>query len=199
MNLKYWDRYTKDTNYEIYSKVIKLLPKNSKIKILDVGCGSGEFESLLKANNFEHVIGVDISKKRLEIAKRKNPKYIYGIVDIENGMPFKENVFDYVIAIEVLEHVKSPYNLLKEMLCVSKSYIILTTPNAFWVELRISPEKVSESVFHHITESDLKNLVKKFNVKIECFDYVFGDLAFLRNFLPRYFASKFIIKLKKEE
>lgn len=43
------------------------------------------------------------------------------IADIDNGIPFNNNTFDYIICIQVLEHTKDLYFVMKEIHRVSKS------------------------------------------------------------------------------
>jgi len=48
-------------------------------------------------------------------------------------LPFKSNVFDKVSSHEVIEHLEDPLTLLREMHRVSRDRIMITTPNAFYV------------------------------------------------------------------
>lgn len=75
--------------------------KNIKIKnktVLDVGCGIGIYSYIL-ANQFNcNVIGVDISTKMIEIAKKnRNFKKINFQVGDSRKLSFKEGIFDAII------------------------------------------------------------------------------------------------------
>jgi len=48
-------------------------------------------------------------------------------------LPFRSNVFDKVISHEVIEHIENPLTLLREMHRVSRDKIMITTPNAFYI------------------------------------------------------------------
>lgn len=43
-----------------------------------------------------------------------------GIVDIEEGMPFKDNSFDYVMCLQILEHIEDIYFVMSEIRRISK-------------------------------------------------------------------------------
>lgn len=60
-------------NYII--KALSKYIKNDEIKVLDLGCGTGEliFELKNKFNNFE-ITGIDFSEKMLEISKKEIPQ-----------------------------------------------------------------------------------------------------------------------------
>ena len=93
--------------------------------VLDIGCGYGE---LLKSfATCKAKVGVDIDLSILTDIDRAD-----GItVCVAEGerLPFKDNSFDLVTAILILEHALAPLNLLKEARRVSREYGIFATPN----------------------------------------------------------------------
>lgn len=98
------------------------------IKLLDAGCGRGTLARMLNRNF--HYTGIDISQKALQQASR-----VYHqteCVDINaQPMPFADNSFDLVTALDIIEHVFDPRYLLHEIYRVLKpgGEVILTTPN----------------------------------------------------------------------
>lgn len=64
-------------------------------KILDFGCGKGDFYQFLKENNI-HVKyhGYDINDGLIEVARRKFPEVDFRVFDIDNE-PLRED-FDYI-------------------------------------------------------------------------------------------------------
>ncbi len=82
------------------SKSIINQPKN--IKIMDLGCGSGNFTKKLPLLS-DQVYGCDISPKSIERANYLYPKINFSVQDIEN-LSFENDFFDVVIFSGVLHH-----------------------------------------------------------------------------------------------
>jgi len=199
LNVEYWNKHVEEASnpneLHRYKIILDMLP-NKDIKILDVGCGTGFFEKLLWNRGYKSVIGLDWSENCLKIAKSKTPDYNYIRVNFEDKLPFKDNSFNTIVCLEVLEHVVSPLNLLKELLRVGKE-IIISTPNGFWVELRLSSNKIFDSEHIHLTELTLKNMIHFLNGKVLEWKYYYGKFGFIRKILPRFLSSKFIVKISK--
>lgn len=100
------ERYDKwyDRHREIYEKELRLIRKPKKPS-LEIGVGTGRFCEPLGID-----IGIDISKKVLEIAKNRC-KVIRA--DACN-MPFKDEVFSTVYIIFTLCFLENPNESLKE-------------------------------------------------------------------------------------
>lgn len=69
-------------------------------KVLDIGCGTGEFSGFFNPDNY---IGVDIEKKYIEYAQ-KNYKGKFLVVDA-NRLPFNDGLFQKVVIIGVIHHL----------------------------------------------------------------------------------------------
>jgi len=93
-------------------------------EVLDLGCGAGGKTVFIKENGAQRVVGVDLSELLIKQADcfQKERK-----MDIEfhQGnvceLPFKDNVFDLLIASDLVEHVKPPEKMFKEAYRVLKS------------------------------------------------------------------------------
>ena len=89
---------------------LKRLPPG---KFLDVGCGLGYFIDGIRQNSDWDVCGVEFSNEAVEYA-RQNLN-----LDVRQGeladVNFPEQSFDFVRVWNVLEHVKDPLSLLKEV------------------------------------------------------------------------------------
>lgn len=95
-------------------------------KILDLGCGNGRLLELLKNQEIDY-IGIDSSKRLIEIAKKKYPEAKFQIGDALNLL-FPDNFFDKVFSIAVLHHIPSEdfrVQFLKEVKRVLKPEGIL--------------------------------------------------------------------------
>ncbi|BAY08804.1 class I SAM-dependent methyltransferase [Calothrix sp. NIES-2098] len=91
--------------------------------ILDVACGTGEFERLMLAEySSQQIVGVDISDKMLAIAKQKfsaYPQVSFQIASASN-LPFDNDSFDVIVSANAFHYFDAPLAALKEMRRVLK-------------------------------------------------------------------------------
>ena len=96
------------------NKINKILEKNSKWRVLDIGCGYRAHEkasTIADVQDFSHYYK---EKNFIQIKEKK--------------LPFKDNEFDFVIASHVIEHVEDFEFFIKEIQRISsKGYIELPT------------------------------------------------------------------------
>lgn len=112
-----------------------LFPKKNTY-VTDVGCGIGKWGLLLRMQFPYHelyILGVDISKKNLLIAK-KTQAYDDLIIADARQLPFRDSILDYAMACEIIEHVDkgSGIKIISELERVTNIKILLTTPYAKW-------------------------------------------------------------------
>lgn len=95
-------------------------------KILDVGCGLGNYTKLFSVNNNE-VTGIDI----IDFRDKECSKYFHFIKYDGKLMPFKDEAFDVVTSLDVIEHVKDDLNFVKEIRRVQRKNgkLLIATPN----------------------------------------------------------------------
>jgi SAM-dependent methyltransferase len=110
----------------LLESTIDIISKLPKGKILDLGCGDGSYSKRLKDLGFDVTAG-DVDTKRFRYQNEIELKHC----DITKQIPFPEHHFDYVLLIEVVEHLRNPYDILPEIGRVIKSNgcLIMSTPN----------------------------------------------------------------------
>lgn len=121
----------KITNGSLYDKVIKKIPPGSKV--LDVGCANGFFSKELLKYNCE-VYGIEVSSKMANNAKKVLTKVIVGNIE-EMKNPFKNEKFDAILCMDVLEHLFDPGAVLGHLKrkLTKSGVLIVTLPNiAHW-------------------------------------------------------------------
>ncbi len=169
--------------YRRYVKWIKAIlikhrnmENNSKISILDIGCGFGYFLKLCDEEGWE-TYGVDISEYAIGRARSITKAKLF-VHDVEKGLPmFNEDFFDIVTMIDVLEHLYSPFKVVKEIYRILKpgGFMIITTPNlnalARFLWKIIGKEKrwygfIDKTHIHLFTPLSLKHLVEKAGFRI---------------------------------
>ncbi len=102
-----------------------------KGKVLDVGCGDGNFAKILERRGCQ-VIGCDIDPELVKKAKQGIEAFVCNVEKEE----LPRGNFDYITCIDVIEHVIDPVKLLNNLRGKSK-YIVITTPNACWLADRL--------------------------------------------------------------
>jgi 2-polyprenyl-3-methyl-5-hydroxy-6-metoxy-1,4-benzoquinol methylase len=121
-------------------KLFELLPsKTAQCIFLDVGCGPGIIASAIKRQFGAVVFGIDCDSTFLEQTKAKGVATYSCNIETDN-FPFSNATFDYVLCIEVIEHLAKPENCLKEIARVIKpeGVLILSTPNLVALQNRLS-------------------------------------------------------------
>lgn len=99
--------------------------------VLNLGCGDGFYEKELK-KRFKSVIGIDINEQDVKIARLVNPdKNIDYLIGDGCLLPFKDDVFDEIICVDVIEHIKEDEKLINEISRVLKKngHLTITVPN----------------------------------------------------------------------
>lgn len=118
-------------NLEKYQHHLNI-PKDGKI--LDIGCGTGAFGYAFKLKGY-NVQGVDIAKKMVKRAKKKN-KLTCEHGNILEGLRFPDNSFDLVIAGMVLHGLdkKKRQIFYKETSRLAKKYALFHdySPDRKW-------------------------------------------------------------------
>lgn len=111
------------------------------MKILEFGAGTGLMLGLLKRKNYNNIQGVEISKWACQSAKKN-----FGIdilnVDISDAN-FLPASFDIIHSITVIEHLRDPILIFKQLNKFLKTggYLIITTANGTCFNSRVMRSK----------------------------------------------------------
>lgn len=112
-----------------YRNLISLTKTLGPKSILDAGCGEGFTMERLNKNGIGNKIeGVEYSKDAILLGKNLFPNLTFKEGSVYD-LPYRDNSFDLVICTEVLEHLSEPSKVLKEVLRVSKEYVLVSVPN----------------------------------------------------------------------
>ena len=104
----------------------ELLPTTAR-RVLDVGCGEGhERDRIAAALPDATIVGVDIAPAEW-LARWHAPPRRVAVGDAAR-LPFADDGFDLVVALEVLEHVRDPRCALAESARVAAGPAILSVP-----------------------------------------------------------------------
>ena len=117
---RYWQRRK-------VSETLKLADPNSRV--LDVGCGSAIVSERLASEKRCRVFLTDVDTPTLEYSKSRTK--LPAVVAEATVLPFRDESFDCVVTLEVIEHIDKPADYLVEIKRVMREggKLILSTPN----------------------------------------------------------------------
>src|SRR3990167_9458135 len=144
MNIKIRTPASKSSNYQKHTTknpigklflnnflntVVKTIRPLNIDSVLDVGCGEGfTLARLQKEKIGKEFEGIEYDEGAIELGKKLYPR-----LNIQKGdiykLPHKSNSVDLVICTEVLEHLENPKKAYRELIRVSKKYVLLSVPN----------------------------------------------------------------------
>lgn len=106
----------------------RLLQTYKYDRILDVGCGDG-YQISYVADIPLQIVGIDISKPKLKKAKRSVQKADL-ICASALKLPFRPGIYNKVLCLELLEHLRSPLEATSEIdrVLKKKGILIISVP-----------------------------------------------------------------------
>jgi 2-polyprenyl-3-methyl-5-hydroxy-6-metoxy-1,4-benzoquinol methylase len=120
-----------EKSYKYYKYFYKnLLPEDKNIKILDVGCGTGQFLYFLKKEDYKNYFGIDISVEQIAFCKEHG---ITNVLDIDAFEFLRNKKFNVIVLNDSLanikkerlfEYLKLIYNSLE-----NNGKLLIKTPN----------------------------------------------------------------------
>lgn len=120
-------------------------------RVLDIGCGSGDFLGILKNNSIEG-IGYELNSEVAELAREKGCTVIDGefpgaILDHEDAKPF-----DAICMFQVLEHIADPVHFINSIrqLLRPGGILIIGVPDSDG-PIRYYPDALTSIPPHHVS------------------------------------------------
>ena len=124
----------KETDFESkrqrskYEDIIEFIERRKVQSVLDIGCGNGFFLSMLP----KHIngFGVDQNENAVKFAKAKGLNAsVQSIEETLEKVRANNHQFDCITLFGVLEHVKHPIELLKQLYKITRKYLVIIVPN----------------------------------------------------------------------
>ena len=128
--------------------------------VLEIGSGTGELLSLLSP---KHGVGIDISQKMIDIAKKKYQQYEWAVMDAEE-LALGER-FSYIVASDLLGYLHDVESFFQRLRKISgeKSRIVITYYNYLWEPILLFAEtlglKAKQPRQHWLSDRDIENLL----------------------------------------
>ena len=122
-----------DTAPKVHDVVLRLVEGEERGKLLDMGAWEGALSLALKEKGFE----VWACDKVPAFKLRDIPWRQWDFNS--NDMPFEPAFFDYVVCVEVIEHLENPHRLIRAVRSLLREggKLIISTPNIASIQSRI--------------------------------------------------------------
>ncbi len=146
--------------------------------LLDLGCGNVPLFGMYR-NFVNKTVCVDWDN-----TFHKNDFVDY-YVDLNKDLPFEENSFDTVLLSDVLEHIKEPMFLWKEINRILKNggYLILNVPFHYWMH-----EQPYD--YYRYTKSALEYFAAESNFEILVLEELGGGIEVLTDFYSKIICPR---------
>ncbi len=158
-------------------EILKTVPY-VKGRLLDIGCGEKPYLDIFSSHTVSYT-GIDIPQSL-------HKKDAVDIFANAHHLPFKKDTFDTVLCLEILEHVKQPLEVLKEIYRVLKPgcVLVLSAPQNYW--LHNDPEDL-----YRFSQQGLTEIVQRQACfKINYINSLGGTREFLIDFICKYIHIK---------
>ncbi|MFC1694031.1 class I SAM-dependent methyltransferase [Candidatus Latescibacterota bacterium] len=110
----YHVHYTESRYYPVWRRGAEIISSMDNPKVLDIGCGPGQFASLLHDTGITSYKGIDHSAVAIEMARENVPQWAghFTVNDVFEPDNYRGNA-TIVVLFEVLEHLEKDLNLLR--------------------------------------------------------------------------------------
>ena len=157
---------THTVNRRIFFELISQFSTKKAIKVLDFGCGTGNYIKAMQTNTNYDIYGVEPCDEMIAYAKRNNPNIIIKKGNHAN-IPYPDKYFDYVYMTNVVHHVedlslmyKEIYRVLKPngilCICTESRWQLLSK---YWI--KYFPSIIAKDLQRFPSISTLKSVAKK--------------------------------------
>lgn len=171
--LNWFGRRLKKEQRKILEKILDKIKLAKESRIVDVGCGSGFTLAFFRELGYKNSIGIDSSKKSLEVCDKlfnfKNGKDVF-LMDTRK-LRFHNNSFDLVFSDGLLEHFKDISSIAKDFCRITNSWILLFQPNQASLFGKI--KKLAENFFqvswekeYFYTKEDYVKVFSRYGLKL---------------------------------
>jgi ubiquinone/menaquinone biosynthesis C-methylase UbiE len=134
--------------------------------LLDLGSGEGVVLDLINESFDIDVCGTDLDIRRVALAVQRVAGGDFFLGDA-HSVPLKDNSFDMVITLELLEHVGKPALALSEAKRVTRKYLLASVPHEPWWRIGnmlrlkyLSQFGSTPEHIHHWTLGGFKDLIR---------------------------------------
>lgn len=125
--IEYHVHYTESYYYFLWTVLLDRINRTKVESIIDLGCGPGQFASLLFDNGIKRYLGIDFSDEAIKLARLVCPEFDFKVLDLTKTDILSTYNYDCVVTMEFLEHVEFDLNVLEQIKPGTK--VFATVPN----------------------------------------------------------------------
>jgi len=152
--------YAKNVEDSVFSntwdEVTRRIKQGGYARILDIGCGPGQFAEYLiqRCPSIEYT-GIDFSKIAINAAKERCPLVTFIEADIFQINILEKGEYDLIVALELLEHLENDLTLLNKIPVGKKTIFSVPNSDAF-AHVRFFPSEEAVTERYGSCLSDLQ-------------------------------------------
>ena len=180
--------YQKVKAITLYQKENMISRFNTSNRLLDIGCGTGDFIKYVSLKNWD-VIGLDPDEGARKLAESKLPGKVY---QIENLFELSHQSFGIITMWHVLEHVSelNRYMAQLNMLLEKDGRLIIALPNPdsadakhykeYWAAYDVPRH------LYHFSKKNISDLASKHNFKLDSIKPMLFDSFYVSMLSEKY-------------
>jgi 2-polyprenyl-3-methyl-5-hydroxy-6-metoxy-1,4-benzoquinol methylase len=165
-----------------WNKAFDLIKDNSTV--LDVGCSSGNFGEALIEHKSCKVDGIEPDEGDAKLAKLKLRTVYSGFVEDAFLYDLKDRKYDYIVFLDVIEHLFDPVNTLKNLRNYLKpgGGIIFSIPNMGHISVRLELLRgdfrygntglLDNTHLHFYTRIEIERVLEEAGYKVDKLDFI---------------------------
>jgi len=168
----------RETHPGVLRNLLKNIDQNTKV--LEIGCGTGNYIIALNSLTNCQAWGIDISEEMLSKAKSRTNRVRFKLSDATR-LDFSDEFFDFVFSVNVIHHIKDHKSYYKEAYRILKfGGKIVTVTDSEWI-LRnrrpltlYFPETLEVDLKRYPSIEKLKSIMREtgfYNIKEEMTEY----------------------------
>lgn len=180
------------SNSDYYHKPLKLLGIQSGRTILDIACGTGKLLRNAESMGLR-CYGIDISETAISQA-RTIVKGELICANVEYGLPYDNNFFDYITCLGSFEHFENQVNVVREICRVAKKScrIYFLIPNECYILHKLGYETDFQPVVNRHSLAGYRRLIESEGLTIL---NILRDNSHLANLAESSSLPKLLAKL----
>ncbi|HHW68590.1 MAG: S-adenosylmethionine-dependent methyltransferase [Defluviitaleaceae bacterium] len=154
----------------MYTSLLKELEKFTSGKLLDIGCGNGDFLGLIKDRGLE-LHGIDLAENMVKVAKKRYGDIAQIILGDAENLPYEEGMFDVIICNASFHHYTNPRAVLAQMRRVLKNNGVLLIGDPWMPQplrglMNYFTRFSNEGDFHYYGKEEMRNLMNECSFRL---------------------------------